>query len=142
MMGSDETYRLSNAAASEHDENHRPKQLGYKLSPHHHRFHLPPLKILGSLPNKLSLDYSTTSLENKLLSEFIFANKVDSHCPQLCRPADLISSETDNQVLTVNMQRANYNYMGAILAKLGNIAVLCGRVTLGPDSGHQINVHL
>ena len=91
------------------------------------------LKILslGSLPNKLSLDYSTTSLENKLLSEFIFANKVDSHCPQLCRPADLISGETDNQVLTVNI-RANYNDMGSILPK-GNIAVLCGRVTLGPE---------
>ena len=92
------------------------------------------LKILslGSLPNKRSLDYSRTTLENKLSSEFIFANKVDSHCPQLCRPADLISSETDNQVLTVNMQRANYNYMGAILSK-GNIAVLCGCVTLGPE---------
>ena len=44
----DETYRLSNATASEHDENHRPKQLGYKLSPNHHRFHLPPLKILAN----------------------------------------------------------------------------------------------
>ena len=41
--------------------------------------------------------------KRKLSSEFTSANKVDSHCPQLCRPADLISSKTDNQVLTVNM---------------------------------------
>ena len=82
------------------------------------------------LQNKLSL--AVQLLWKKISSEFISDNKVDSHCPQLCRPADLISSETDNQVLTVNMQRANYNYMGAILSK-GNIAVLCGCVTLGPE---------
>ena len=81
------------------------------------------------LQNKLSL--AVQLLWKKISSEFISDNKVDSHCPQLCRPADLISSETDNQVLTVNI-RANYNDMGSILPK-GNIAVLCGRVTLGPE---------